>query len=112
MIGCGLEPNTTMHAIEEYIQPDYLFDPPQTYTITDSKRRTFEKVYIPHNFYNGRVIQRYDRVEGILNGNALSSGLLGNAKAYLVQAGALFHAALECMHSDPLFFVEIEPEKV
>ena len=110
MIGCGLEPNTTMHAIEEYIQPAYLFNSPQTYTITDSQRRTFEKVYIPHHFYRGRAVQRYDRVEGILNEAALSSGILGNAKAYLIQAEPLFQAALECMRSDPLYFIELEPE--
>jgi aminoglycoside 3-N-acetyltransferase len=110
MIGCGLEPNTTMHAIEEYIQPAYLFDSPQTYTITDSQRKTFDKVYTPHNFWGGRAVQRYDRVEGILNEAALSSGMLGNAKAYLIQAEALFHAALECMRLDPFYFIELGPE--
>jgi aminoglycoside 3-N-acetyltransferase len=110
MIGCGLEPNTAMHAIEEYIQPAYLFDSPQTYTITDSQRKTFEKVYIPHNFWGGRAVQRYDRVEGILNAAALSSGMLGNAKAYMIQAEALYQAALECLRSDPFYFVELGAE--
>ena len=27
MIGCGLTPNTTMHAVEEYVRPPYLFGP-------------------------------------------------------------------------------------
>jgi aminoglycoside 3-N-acetyltransferase len=106
MIGCGLKPNTTMHAIEEYIQPAYLFGNTQTYTITDSQRRTFEKVYITHNFDEGRVVQRYDRVEGILNQAALSSGILGNAKTYLIQAEALYQAALVHMGSDPCYFIE------
>jgi aminoglycoside 3-N-acetyltransferase len=110
MIGCGLKPNTTMHAIEEYIQPAYLFGPPQNYTITDSLGRIFEKVYITHNFFEGRAIQRYDRVEGILNEAALSSGMLGNAKTYLIQAEALFQAGLECMRSDPFYFIKLGPE--
>ena len=109
MIGCGLEPNTSMHAIEEYVQPAYLFNPPKTYTITDHNRRTFKKVYIPHNFFEGRAIQRYDRVENILDKNGLHSGLLGHAKTYLIQGEALFQAALEWMHSDPLYFVDIDP---
>jgi len=110
MIGCGLEPNTTMHAIEEYVQPAYLFNPPQTYTITDSQRKKFKKVYIPHNFYEGRAIQRYDRVEGILNATALTSGILGKAKTYLIQAAALYKAAVEYMRLNPLYFIDLEPE--
>ncbi len=110
MIGCGLEPNTTMHAIEEYIQPTYLFDSPQAYTITDSQRKTFEKVYIPHNFWGGRAIQRYDRVKNILNEAALFPGILGNAKAYLIQAEALYRAALECLRLNPFYFIELGPE--
>jgi aminoglycoside 3-N-acetyltransferase len=112
MIGCGLEPNTTMHAIEEYIQPAYLFDSPKTYTITDSQRKTFEKVYIPHNFWGGRAVQRYDRVEEILNETALSSGKLGNAKTYLIQAEMLYQAAVECMRSDTFYFIEPGPETI
>jgi aminoglycoside 3-N-acetyltransferase len=110
MIGCGLKPNTTIHAIEEYIQPAYLFGPPQNYTITDSLGRNFEKAYITHNFYEGRAIQRYDRVEGILNEAALSSGILGNAKTYLIQAEALYQAGLERMRSDPFYFIELGRE--
>jgi len=106
MIGCGLEPNTTMHAIEEYIKPDYLFNPPIPYSITNAQGVTFEKVYIPHNFWEGRAIQRYDRVEGILNKNGLSSGKLGNAKTYLIQAEALYQAALERMRLDPFYFID------
>jgi aminoglycoside 3-N-acetyltransferase len=107
MIGCGLEPNTTMHAIEEIIQPDYLFNPPMMYSITDSQGRSFEKEYIPHNFYQGKAIQRYDRVAGILNESALSAGRLGRAKTFLIQAEPLFQAALECMRSNPYYFVDI-----
>ncbi len=112
MIGCGLEPNTTMHAIEEYIQPAYLFDPPMTYTITDSQGKTFKKSYTPHNFWQGRAIQRYDRVEAILDTTGMSSGRIGNAKSYLIQAERLFEAALERMHTDPLYFVDVKPELV
>jgi aminoglycoside 3-N-acetyltransferase len=109
MIGCGLEPNTTMHAIEEYIQPEYLFNPPMTYTITDARSQIFEKVYIPHNFWEGRAVQRYDRVEGILDENGLRSGRLGNAKTYLIQAEALYQAAMEHMRANPFYFVDIQP---
>jgi aminoglycoside 3-N-acetyltransferase len=107
MIGCGLKPNTTMHAIEEYIQPAYLFGTPQTYTVTDSQGKTFEKVYIPHHFMDGKAVQRYDRVEGILDGKVLSSGKVGNARTFLIQAETLYKAALACMQVNPFYFVDI-----
>lgn len=108
MIGCGLKPNTTMHAIEEHARPPYLFGAPQTYTLTDAQRRTFNKDYIPHNFKG--VIQRYDRVEGLLTHGAVSTGSLGEAKTFLINGEALFEAALGRMRTDPMYFVDPEPD--
>ncbi len=108
MIGCGLEPNTTMHAIEEYAVPPYLFAPPMIYTLTDSTGRTFDKEYIPHDFWQGRAVQRYDRVEGILSAPALAEGNIGYAKSHLIQAQALFPAALNCLKADPFYFVDVQ----
>ncbi len=108
MIGCGLEPNTSMHAIEEYAQPPYLFAPPMIYTITDAQGRTFDKEYIPHDFWEGRAVQRYDRVEGLLSAPALVEGKIGEAHSYLIQAEALLPAALEKLKVDPMYFVDVK----
>jgi len=110
MVGCGLQPNTSMHAIEEYIQPPYLYNPPIIYTITDSQGKTYNKEYIPHSFMGGRAVQRYDRVEGILDEGALTVGQVGMAKTYVIQAERLFQEALNRMRSDPYYFVELIPE--
>jgi aminoglycoside 3-N-acetyltransferase len=107
MLGCGLEPNTTMHAVEEHIRPPYLFGPPLTYTITDGRGNTFRKDYIPHDFRG--VVQRYDRVDGILDGEALRTGAVGNGKAYLFRSDLLFEAALEKLSGDPWYFVDRTP---
>ncbi len=107
MAGCGLKPNTSMHAIEEHARPPYLFGAPQTYTITDAEGRTFDKEYIPHNFRG--VIQRYDRVEGLLPPEALVTGTLGEAKTFLIEAGTLLEAALSRMRADLVYFVDQEP---
>jgi aminoglycoside 3-N-acetyltransferase len=106
MIGCGLEPNTMLHAVEELVRPPYLFDPPLTYTITDAQQNTFQKEYIPHNFRG--VIQRYDRVEGLLSGDAIRAGAVGNAKSYLLRSEILFPAALARLQDDPWYFVDRE----
>ncbi len=104
MLGCGLEPNTAMHAIEEHAPPPYLFAPPMVYTITDTNRRTFEKEYIPHLFQN--VIQRYERVAGLMTSAALSKGMVGQAPSYLIRGEALFEVALPRLRSDPFYFVD------
>ncbi len=106
MVGCGLEPNTSMHAVEEYVQPPYLFGPAKVYRITDAQGNTFEKTYIPHNFKG--YAQRYDRVEEILGNDGLKTGPIGNATAHLLQSRILFERALEKLRLDPLFFVDRE----
>ena len=35
MLGCGLHPNTSFHAIEEHIEPPYLFGEPLEYELID-----------------------------------------------------------------------------
>jgi aminoglycoside 3-N-acetyltransferase len=104
MLGCELRPNTTMHAIEEYAVPPYLFGAPLTYTITDAKGTTFDKTYTPHDFRG--FVQRYDRVEALLDRPQLMQGFVGKAAAYLIDAGALYRQALAQLSHDPFFFVD------
>jgi aminoglycoside 3-N-acetyltransferase len=104
MLGCGLRPNTTMHAIEEYIPPPYLFGEPLTYTLTDDAGITFEKTYTPHHFAG--FVQRYDRVAALLDSCQLVSGRVGMASAYLIDAQALYQQALAQLKRDPYFFVD------
>jgi aminoglycoside 3-N-acetyltransferase len=104
MLGCGLEPNTAMHAIEEHAPPPYLFGAPMIYTITDENRRTFKKEYVPHNFQG--VTQRYDRVAELLTGAALLKGIVGQAQSFLIQGDALLEAALIQLRAEPFYFVD------
>jgi len=104
MLGCGLEPNTSMHAIEEMVIPPYLFDPPLTYQLTLETGQAIAKTYTPHNFRGWR--QRYDRIEPRLSAPGLRSGRVLAAQAYLIEAEALWQAGLAALKTDPLFFVE------
>src|SRR5690242_6926261 len=106
MLGCGLRPNTTMHAIEEYARPPYLFGAPRVYTIVDGMGRQLTKEYIPHDFHG--FVQRYDRAEAILSPAELRAGTVGRAAAHLIDAGALLREALSCLRSDPYYFVDRE----
>jgi aminoglycoside 3-N-acetyltransferase len=107
MLGCGLKPNTSMHAIEELVTPPYLFSQPVTYTLIDENGRTTHKEYIPHNF-NGWV-QRYDRVADLLSHPHLRTGEVAGAPCHLIHAPALWENVLAQLHKDALFFVDATP---
>ena len=61
MLGCGLLPNTAIHAIEESIGPPYLFGDFREYKITTGDGKKYTKKYRTHGFkgYN----QMYDRIK-------------------------------------------------
>ena len=104
MLGCGLRPNTSMHAIEELVIPPYLFNPPITYTLTNQYGKTYQKRYITLNFVSW--LQRYDRVSEVLNRSSLHTGIIAGAKTYLIEARSLWKSALSTLKNDPFFFVE------
>jgi len=102
MLGCGLEPNTSMHAIEELIEPPYLYDPPLDYHITLADDTSLTKIYTPHNFRSWQ--QRYERIEQVMI-NGLKRGRVLAAECYLIEARALWDSALKIMRQEPLYFV-------
>lgn len=104
MLGCGLEPNTSMHAIEERVVPPYLFNPPIEYDLTLQDGSTRSKTYTPHDFRGWR--QRYDRVDQLLAAPGLNQGRVLAARAFLIESEALWEAALAALRRDPLYFVE------
>jgi len=102
MLGCGLEPNTSMHAIEELIEPPYLYDPPLDYYITLADGMSITKTYKPHNFRSWQ--QRYERIEQVMT-NGLKHGRVLAAECYLIEARSLWDSALKIMRQDPVYFV-------
>jgi aminoglycoside 3-N-acetyltransferase len=103
-IGCGLRPNTSMHAIEELSTPPYLYGDVLDYEITDENGRVSTMRIRRHNFK--RWEQRYDRVDQVLNQNALHRGRVLEAACYLIDAPALWMAAHKKLQTEPLFFVD------
>ena len=105
MLGCGLGPNTSMHAIEELLEPPYLYgESRRSYTLVleDGSRTTRE--YRIHGFEGWR--QRYDRVDQVLSPDKLKRGAVLGASSFLLDAAALREAAIARLREDPLFFVE------
>lgn len=110
MVGCGLEPNTSMHAIEEYAPPPYLFGPLVVYTLTDANGKTFDKTYTPHDFEG--YTQRYDRVEALLGAEGLTKGLIGKAESFLNRSEILFDRVLAMLKKDPFYFVDRDDDDI
>jgi aminoglycoside 3-N-acetyltransferase len=103
-IGCGLGPNTSMHAIEELSEPPYLYGDMLDYTVTNQHGKVSTMSIRRHNF-NG-WIQRYDRLAQILDENALHTGKVLDADCHLIETAAMWPLAHQKLSEDPLFFVD------
>lgn len=104
-LGCGMEPNTSMHGVEELVEPPYLYDPPIDYRLTLADGREITKRYRPHGFAN--VEQRYDRMEGLLSPRGLLRvGPVLAARAHLVDAAPIWELGEAALRRDPWFFVD------
>jgi aminoglycoside 3-N-acetyltransferase len=112
MLGCGLEPCTSMHGVEELAAAklgsgaggvDYLFGDEQDYRLVSADGASHLARYRTHGF--AATIQRYDRMEDILGEGELVRFKLLGAEAWLIDAEALWAKALEAMLSSPRRFV-------
>ncbi len=103
-LGCGLRPNTSMHAIEERVEPPYLFGEPLEYQIHRADGSTGTMRVRRHNFQGWE--QRYDRLQSVLAEPDLRQGQVLQAACYLVEAAAMWPAALAALRADPLYFVD------
>ncbi len=105
MLGCGLNPNTSFHAIEELFEPPYLFTgKTQTCTLRHSNGNVIQKEYAIHDFKGYE--QHYERIEQLLTPPDLVKGKVLEAKAYLLNAATMWNVASAAMEKDSLFFVD------
>lgn len=102
-LGCGLRPNTTMHAVEEHVVPPYLFGEPVDYRVIQSNGEETAMTVRSHNFKGWA--QRYDRIEQYMR-HGMKKGLVLQAECYLLDAAEMWFAALTQLRLDPLSFVE------
>jgi aminoglycoside 3-N-acetyltransferase len=102
-LGCGLQPNTSMHAVEELVEPPYLFGAVVRYRIIHPDgHETFMDVRT-HNFAGWS--QAYERVAKLLTNDELRCSRVLEATVYLMQSAALWLKAVAALRQDPFFFV-------
>ncbi|MEM7514276.1 MAG: AAC(3) family N-acetyltransferase [Bacteroidota bacterium] len=104
MLGCGLNPNTSMHAIEEHIKPPYVFGEPFLNKLIDEGNRLTDKVYTPHGFDGWE--QMYERVGELDNNGWIKKGPVLAAESFLIDAEGLWREVKAKLAEDELFFVD------
>jgi aminoglycoside 3-N-acetyltransferase len=102
-IGCGLRPNTSMHAIEEHVEPPYLYAGQVEYRLIHADGSETTAKIRRHHFAG--FAQRYDRLEGVMTAG-LRKGRVLQADCCLLEAQEMWPAALKELRCDPFFFVE------
>ena len=99
-LGCGMRPNTSMHAVEELSVPDYLFGADVEYTVKDENGKEYKTFCRAHNFKG--VAQRYERLANLLEGDELRVGKILQADCHLVECKPMWEKAnakyIECPH--------------
>jgi aminoglycoside 3-N-acetyltransferase len=103
-LGCGLKPNTSIHAIEEHVIPPYLFGESVDYRIILEQDHEMTIRVTSHDFTGWA--QRYDRLGPILDEDGLKRGKVLEATAYLIDCRQMWQQALKTLKKDALFFVE------
>jgi aminoglycoside 3-N-acetyltransferase len=103
-LGCGLRPNTSMHAVEELVEPAYLYNGWVDYRIrlVDGSEK---KMRVRRHGFKGWQ-QRYDRIEAVMAGEGISRGNVLSADCFLLEAPAFWRKAYQAIKEDPLFFVD------
>lgn len=104
-IGCGMRPNTSMHAVEELSEPDYLYGGDFEYTLTDKNGKTHTAPCRAHGFKG--VAQRYERLADLLVGDELRVGKILKAECHLVYTPAMWEKAHKKYSESPHYFIEM-----
>lgn len=106
-LGCGLKPNTSMHGIEELVEPDYLYGETLQYKLFNANREKSYKYYKTHGFEN--MEQCYERIEDLLEeGTELKKGKVLEAECYLINAKAMWKKATKALKEDEHYFVDVK----
>ena len=104
MLGCGLGPNTTMHALEECLDRPRFLGRTFEFTITDWERRTYRKTYRPHDFNGFR--QSYHRLPELCGDSFIRRGKVLAAETFVLATTSLRDAVMKKQREDPRSFVE------
>lgn len=115
MLGCPRDRCTTMHGVEEMVEPEYVMDRtlPVVYHITDENGNTTKRTHLKYHFHREEVDyeQKYSRIVDILPPDKVSVGRVLDAESVLMDSAAVWAIGAETMRRDPYFFVNVHQLK-
>jgi aminoglycoside 3-N-acetyltransferase len=103
MFGCGLQPNTSMHGVEELVQPPYLFAGTTTFKLIHADGVETTMDCRRHDFAGWE--QRYDRLGPLLADEGMTTGKVLGATVHVLESRLIWERGLEALQRDALFFV-------
>lgn len=104
-LGCGNNCNTSMHAIEELVEPDYLYGDSYEYDLIDKDGTVLKMNCRSHGFEG--VEQCYYRAVPLLDENEYRCGNILAAECHLLDAKALWAKAEKKYREDNHYFIDI-----
>lgn len=104
MLGCGLRPNTSMHAIEEIADSPYLWGAAVEYRMTLADGQQVLVANRRHGFVGWD--QRYDRLEPLMGESEMRVGHCLRATVHVLETPAMWERALAAHREDPFHFVD------
>ena len=111
ILGSHPDHNTTLHGVEETVEPEYLFDrsSPIVYTVTDDNGKTVSTTHLRHGFHTPTrdYAQRYARILDLLPPDLVARGQVLDAACVLMDAAAVWEYGHAALCRDPLFFVDL-----
>ena len=110
MLGCGLKPNTSMHAVEEFAGITQFLSEPAQYRVILADGRQGTMSVRRHNFAG--FVQRYDKLTLLLGPPCLRIGEVLKARVHLIDAPAMWEMAAGALQKNPLFFVDKQGETI
>lgn len=103
MIGCGLRPNTCVHAVEETVKPPYLLGEKVDFDIING-RDSFVKAYRVHDFKG--YAQRYDRMAAAMPSAGIRKTALFRAETFIIDCRLMWDSVAAILRKDPWFLVD------
>jgi len=106
MLGCGIGPNTSMHAMEEYFGVPYLFRKDLTeYRIVLGEEREMTIVNRSHDPNDG-YDSHYYRLKDVLGPAEMKAGRVLEAQTYGMECDGMWRRVLAVLAGNPFYFVE------
>jgi aminoglycoside 3-N-acetyltransferase len=103
-LGCGLRPNTSMHGVEELVEPTYLYADHLDYVLVREDGTRITMRCRQHNFVGWE--QHYERLGPLMGAGGLRVGPVLGAEAHLLEAAPMWEIAVAALRRDPLYFVD------